>query len=279
LLPTAHTTRINAVLPVPSLIAHRNSEPRGAQNRDDVVVTDLRGIVRIDEESDLLDLERGPVLTGLFTAQHVVDEVFVLEEIEHASVDDAVAWGRERAEVVTVCVAEREYFTAGVRPAGKGYEPWVPGLRLSRRRTPREEWRDRQPNDPTLSWRVYVDLEASGAADRASDEDVARVADAAHAARWARGRVADHDPDAASWAGTVEFVGMDTVFSAMPMFLSGDTPLMHDPRRGSWRLEFDIEASTASQAMQEALSRCAVSHWSAEAMAIPLSAVPGENEP
>jgi hypothetical protein len=215
----------------------------------------------------------------LFTAQHVVDEIFVLEEMENASVDDAVAWGRERAEVVIVCVAEREYFTAGARPAGKGYEPWVPGLRLSRRRTSREEWRDRQPNEPTLPWRVYVDLEASRAADRASDEDVARVAHAARAARWARGRIVDHDPDAASWSGTMEFVEMDSVFSAMPMFLSGDTPLTHDPRRGSWRLQFDIEASTALQAMQEALSRCAGSRWSAAAMAIPLSAVPGENEP
>jgi hypothetical protein len=239
-------------------------------------MADLRGIVRIDEESDL-DPERGPVLTGLFTAQHVVDEVFVVEEIEHASADDAVAWGRERAEVVTVCVAEREYFTAGVRPAGNGYEPWVAGVCLAPRRAAREEWRDRRPDDPPLTWRVLVDL-GSIWADGARDEDVARVAQAAGAVRWARGRDVDHDTGGTSWAGTVEFEGMEAVFSVMPMFLAADTPPDRDPRHRAWRLQFDIQASTALQAMQQALSRCAGSRWSAEAMAVPLSAVPDENE-
>jgi hypothetical protein len=236
----------------------------------------LRGIVRVDEESDL-DLEHGPLLTGLFTAQHVVDEVFVVEEIEHAGVDDAVAWGRERAEVVTVCVAEREYFTAGIRPAGKGYEPWVAGLRLAPRRAAREEWRDRRPEDPPLMWRVYVDLESVGA-DGARDEDVARLAQAAGAARWAGGSDAGHHIGDTTWAGTVEFERMEAVFSVMPMFLADGPPLVFDPRHRAWRLQFDIQASTARQAMQDALSRCAGHQWSAEAMAVPLSAVPDEDQ-
>jgi hypothetical protein len=236
----------------------------------------LRGIVRIDEESDL-DLEHGPILTGLFTAQHIVDEVFVVEEIEHVGAEDAVAWGRERAEVVTVCVAEREYFSAGVRPAGNGYETWLAGLPLSPRRAAREEWRDRSPDDPPVTWRVYVDLE-SIRADGARDEDVARVAQAAGAARWVGADGVDHDVGDTGWAGTVEFKGMETVFSVMPMFLAADTPLDRDPRHRAWRLQFDIQASTARQAMQDALSRCEGHLWSAEAMTVPLSAVPGEDE-
>lgn len=235
----------------------------------------LRGIVRVDEESDW-DACGGPVLTGLFLAQHVVDEVFVVEEIANASLDDAVAWGRVRAEIVTVCVGERQYFSAGVRPAGAGCSPLKPGLRLGRRRTAGEEWHDRRPDDPLLRWRVYVDLDMSHEAETSvSDEAIEGVAQRAGAEHWVRGRVVGSDGGGASASGAVEYVGMEAIFSATPMIL---TPPRHQEwspgRSATWRLRFAIDASTAPGAMEEILARCADDRWYAAAMAVPITADP-----
>lgn len=55
----------------------------------------------------------------------------VLEEMpETSDVDEAIAWGRPRAEVILVRVLDREYFSAGDRDAGDGVPRWppVPGV-------------------------------------------------------------------------------------------------------------------------------------------------------
>ena len=82
------------------------------------------------------------------------------ESFSDLALDEALAWGRQRAEVVVLrVIGYGEPFSVGSLPAS-GYRPWPPAASAAvvRRRAPGEECKDRTDQDPPIMWRADVAL-------------------------------------------------------------------------------------------------------------------------
>lgn len=115
-----------------------------------------RGIVFIAEDDDGIGL-----LSGLFSAHWEPDGPDGLEDGPQAvSAEEAIAWGRTRADVVLIRVGEEGYRSAGVRQPASGNLPEWPaaGLELSRRRAPSLAYLDRTEHDPPIAWEVRLSV-------------------------------------------------------------------------------------------------------------------------
>ncbi|HEY4281178.1 MAG TPA: hypothetical protein VGM91_23390 [Conexibacter sp.] len=77
------------------------------------------------------------------------------EQFFDLAVDEAIQWGRARADRVCVTLADGGPYSAGAA-SSKEYPPWPPAdlAALVRRRPPAEEWKDRTPNDDAIGWQV-----------------------------------------------------------------------------------------------------------------------------
>jgi hypothetical protein len=145
-----------------------------------------RGVVWIVEEGEF---ESGSlVFLGTFWAHH--DDRGLVDELRGASVDEAIAWGRERAPKVWIRMADGDDYYAGGEAHDKDAARWPPaGLSVPRRRRPKgQEWRDRSRFDPPIRWLVEVRANPpSGTHVGEADAVVAAAAELAGAVGWHRG--------------------------------------------------------------------------------------------
>jgi hypothetical protein len=124
------------------------------------------------------DLDDGPeigYLSGLFSAHWESDsEPFEFEEgPEGVGAEEAITWGRSRADVVLIRVGEGGYVSAGSQqPADEILPEWpVAGMQVARRRSPSHWYLDRAPSDPAIDWQVRIDLYVYVDAEPAAVED------------------------------------------------------------------------------------------------------------
>jgi hypothetical protein len=154
---------------------------------------DRRGSVFIAEEDDVRPGRGELYLTGTFWASWQTPDR-VREEAFGLSAEDAIAWGRARADRVFIRLGVGDYFWAGIGQAPPGAAPWPPpGLpELMRRRHPDFAYLDRAPHDPEIEWEVTLWVGPQPSADASTGapvwagiepEVIAAIADRA-GARW-----------------------------------------------------------------------------------------------
>lgn len=119
--------------------------------------TDGGGSVFIAEEDDVVAAPGELYLTGRFWASWQTPDC-VREEAFGLSAEDAIAWGRERADRVFIRLGVGDYYWAGIGQAPPGAAPWPPPdlPELTRRRHPDVAYRDRTPDDPEIGWQVTL---------------------------------------------------------------------------------------------------------------------------
>lgn len=72
-------------------------------------------------------------------------------------VDEAIAWGREHADVVLVMSGDDDRWYSAGRERPPDVPPWPEGRAFEPRRDPRHAYLDRTPEDPPIAWRVDTD--------------------------------------------------------------------------------------------------------------------------
>jgi len=102
------------------------------------------------------------MLTGRFYGHFERDDRLI-EEFDDLSAEEAIAWGRERAEVVLIRMGDSDYYSAGQsNPDPEEYEPWPPtDLRIERRRPSGFEALDNTEEDAPVWWDCRVSIESS----------------------------------------------------------------------------------------------------------------------
>lgn len=130
------------------------------------------GTVWIAEE---IDSEESFLLTGRFSG-HLERDNRLVEEFDDLSVDDALSWGRARADVVMLRTGTSDYYSAGARNPDPGELPaWTPGaVQLDRRRVPGFEALDNTEADAPVLWDVRIRVDLSGAVDPRRFHDAVR---------------------------------------------------------------------------------------------------------
>jgi hypothetical protein len=182
----------------------------------------------------------------------------VLDSFEDLSLEEALAWARERAERVLIRYGDDPdvHYSAGTdHPPGVPRWP-PPGLPpLVARRHPGDRWRDRVETDDPIGWRVDVTLVPPDTGDPRELRD-AWAAEAARVAE-AAGATWDAEP-------------LDTFIA--------DLDATQRRGGGGWftyggpnfHLELAVEAATAGQATAEAARRLTMPPgWRYEATAEP----------
>ena len=181
-----------------------------------------------DEDGD----PSGHYLTGRFYG-HVDDGKRMTDSFEDLSLDEALAWARERADRIVVRIGYGPSYAIGFESDSR--LPWpsegVP--QPLRRRTPDEEWKDRTEADPDATWRATLGL-TPPAGDRRLPEWDAVVASIA-------GELG------ATWSAS----NLDGWFADLP---SGDGGWVTDHSR-QYEIEITVEAPTAARARDSAVAR------------------------
>lgn len=237
----------------------------------------LRGTVWIAEEDLFDDANGGVVWSGRFHAHHDRDGRIVAEAGDLAA-DEAIAWGRTRAPLVWIRLADSDYFAAGT-----DHEPWATPWDAAapapaRRRPPGELWRDRPEDADRIAWSVQVDLSPPYAEPRPDwDAEIAHIAARGGASGWrARelgpaadgGASEDDSTDDGAW-----FSGREDVSDRAMLIPDADDAAAEDGPYDAttYRLDFELTAATAVHAMEYGLDRCLVPHdWAAIVWARPL---------
>jgi hypothetical protein len=189
-------------------------------------------VIAEDEDSELTERDVDHYLTGRFSG-YVGDDAF-----EDLSLDEALAWARERSDRIVVRVGYGPSYAIGFES-----DSWLPWPREGlpqppRRRTPDEEWKDRTPADPDATWRATLGLVPPGALDEPRrpewDEVAASVADRL-GVKWS----------AASFDGWIADLGSGR--RANRAFVTG-----HSRR---YELSLTVRAPSADQAREAALAQ------------------------
>jgi hypothetical protein len=154
-----------------------------------------RTVFIVEDEELGPSFRDGIWLTGRFSAS-LEGEDRVLESAEGLSIEDALAWGRERAPQVIVRHGDdpfEEYSAGSVHHPDRPRWPPAELPSFVRRRHPADRWRDRADTDPPIPWRVTVLLvppisQRSLAALREHRDtwsaDAERIAERAGAVEW-----------------------------------------------------------------------------------------------
>lgn len=118
---------------------------------------DRRDSVFIAEEDDVGPRRGELYLTAGFWASWQTSDR-VREEAVGLSAEDAIAWGRARADRVFIRLGIGDYYWAGIGHAPPGVAPWPPAdlPELTRRRHPDVAYLDRAPHDPEIEWEVTL---------------------------------------------------------------------------------------------------------------------------
>jgi hypothetical protein len=112
-----------------------------------------RGTVFVSEASDDDDTD---MCTGLWSAHWQLRDQW-REGPDGVSLQEAIVWGRQQADVVLVSPADSDVqYSAGVRPPQREgiFPPWPEGQELPRRRAAGMEYLDRAPDAAPILWRV-----------------------------------------------------------------------------------------------------------------------------
>jgi hypothetical protein len=99
------------------------------------------------------------------------------EQVEGLTLEDALAWGRARADEVYIRLGDSGYYSAGTVVAPDA-PPWPPEdvPPLVRRRPASEAWKDRTEYDPPIDWDIELTLmPLQMSSDAAQDEALARA--------------------------------------------------------------------------------------------------------
>ncbi|MDO8209903.1 hypothetical protein [Conexibacter sp. CPCC 206217] len=238
----------------------------------------LRGTVWIAEQDAFDDPNGGTIWTARFEAHHDTGRGMG-EELLDAGADEAIAWGRARAPLVWIRLADSDYFAAGT-----DHEPWATPWDASapapvRRRPPGEQWRDRPEDADRIAWSVQVDLSPPYVEPRPDwDAEVAHMAARGGASGWrarelgpaGAGTVDDGNSGDGAWFGGAEDVS-DRAMLIPDADADADGADDGPFDATTYRLDFELTAATAVHAMEYGLDRCLVPHgWSAIAWARPL---------
>lgn len=114
------------------------------------------GTVWIAEDFD--DEEFG-YLTGLFSAHWEGPDNEQELGPQFAPVEEALAWGRGRADVVLIRSGESHYYSAGARqPEGRELPEWPAGAQFTRRRAPSAAYLDRTGDDDPILWQIRLQV-------------------------------------------------------------------------------------------------------------------------
>ncbi len=195
----------------------------------------------------------GSLYLGTFSG-HVEGKTRMLEQVEGLTADEAIAWGRERAVVVLLRLADGdEHFSAGDENPRRERE-WPPPEPepVARRRPPGQEWRERTAADAPVAWAVDLVVHVP------ADTPVAARAEAM-GARARRGRLSDR--------------------RRLPFWVervSGEAPGFDALTRVPHVVELDdVEAPTAHLAARRAAERLAApADWAVTAHVLPLEQRP-----
>ena len=196
----------------------------------------------------------GRILLGTFSGY--LDGGDREERFGGLPVDEAIAWGRARAERINIRLGTGDYHSAGAEHS-RAYPRWPPPdlPPLVERRPPEEAWKDRGASDEPIAWRAAVWLtppwtSEDAAATRASWElTVSEVASAAGADRW----------DGEEMAGFLEDLAQASRETA------GASISWASYHRPSYRIWFCERAASAALASEQARRRCcAPENWDVE---------------
>ncbi len=103
------------------------------------------------------DDELGPIATGRFNGFALAHSDRPIDYVEEMSLEEALAWGRARAQVVEVRLGGfgEQLYSAGAVPTQSPPLAEAPDVR--RRRAAGWEFLDRTEADEPISWDVVVD--------------------------------------------------------------------------------------------------------------------------
>jgi hypothetical protein len=220
------------------------------------------GVVWISEDEDTYEPEGG-MLLGTFSGHLDAGGSAPADEFEGLTAEEAIAWGRARADRVYIRLGRSGSYSAGARKS-REFPAWPPPdlPPLVRRRPPEEEWRDRTEADDPIPWRVDVHLvppnwdTAELADERARWEaTVAAVAAVAGADGWdgdqIEGHFADYEAARARSGGAEEFGWASYYHPCFDVHLT-------------------VHAPTQVSAIEQGLARCSVPEgWTIGASARP----------
>ena len=115
------------------------------------------GSVFIAEDEDVGPGRGELYLSGRFRASWQIADA-AREEAFGLSAEDAIAWGRARADRVFIRLGVGHNYWAGIGPPPPGTAPWPPPdlPELTRRRHPDFAYLDRAPGDPEIEWDVTL---------------------------------------------------------------------------------------------------------------------------
>lgn len=110
-----------------------------------------------DEDSVFTGSDVDHFLTGRFSG-HLEKGNRIWDSFEDVSLEEALAWARERAARIVVRVGYGPAYAIGFESESR--PPWPrDGLAAPvRRRAPDEEWKDRTDADPDATWQATVGL-------------------------------------------------------------------------------------------------------------------------
>jgi hypothetical protein len=114
------------------------------------------GTVWIAED---FDPEEFGFLTGLFSAHWEGPNDDNEPGPQSVPVEEALAWGRGKADVVLIRAGESGYHSAGVaQPAGRELPEWEDGREFARRRAASAAYLDRTDQDEPILWQIGLQL-------------------------------------------------------------------------------------------------------------------------
>jgi hypothetical protein len=171
-------------------------------------------------------------LTGRFYG-HLDEDRRLADSFEDLSLEEALAWARERAERIVVRIGYGPSYAIGFES-----ESWLPwpseGLpQPVRRRTPDEQWKDRTDADPDARWHATIGLAPPPGDQRLPEWDAVVAAIA--------------DELGATWSAA----NLDGWFADRP---SGEGAWVTGHSR-RYEIVITVEAPTAARARDAALTR------------------------
>jgi hypothetical protein len=186
------------------------------------------------EDSEYAGEENDHFLTGRFHG-HVDAGHRITDSFEDLSLDEALAWARERADRIVVRVGYGPAYAIGFESESR--LPWPSeGLpQPVRRRTPDEEWKDRTDADPDATWVAKLGLGPP------------QVPDDGRRPEWDEVVAAVADELGAQWSAA----NLDGWFAGTPAD-GGGWSTMHSRQ---YEIDITVLAPTASRARETALAR------------------------
>jgi hypothetical protein len=109
------------------------------------------------------DADDSSFWSGLFSAHWQRPDNEFENGPESVSADEAIAWGRARADVILIRTGDSDHYSAGRRqPERQTLPKWPSETRLERRRPQALAYMDRTDGDEPIIWAITVKLSMPG---------------------------------------------------------------------------------------------------------------------